>query len=47
MEERGHGDSLEYLVHYRGWKARYDGWMGLTLTLTQTLNRALNPNPKS
>ena len=24
LDERGHGDTRELLVHYKGWKARYD-----------------------
>ena len=29
MDERGHGDARELLVHYKGWKARYDEWLGV------------------
>jgi len=27
--ERGHGDARELLVHYKGWKNRYDDWLGV------------------
>ena len=27
VDERGHGDARELLVHYNGWKARYDEWV--------------------
>ena len=29
VDERGHGDARELLVHYNGWKARYDEWVGV------------------
>ena len=28
VDERGQGAAREYLVHYNGWKARYDEWVG-------------------
>ena len=28
VDERGQGDARELLVHYNGWKARYDEWVG-------------------
>ena len=28
VDERGQGEAREYLVHYNGWKARYDEWVG-------------------
>merc|ERR1740139_1900793 len=28
VDERGEGDARELLVHYNGWKARYDEWLG-------------------
>ena len=28
VDERGHGEARELLVHYKGWKARYDEWLG-------------------
>ena len=45
VDERGHGEAREYLVHYKGWKARYDEWMGPTLTLTLTLTPTPTPTP--
>ena len=29
LDERGHGDARELFVHYKGWKARYDEWLGV------------------
>tara|TARA_B100000795_G_scaffold186083_1_gene141370 strand:- start:1337 stop:5305 length:3969 start_codon:yes stop_codon:yes gene_type:complete len=29
VDERGQGDARELLVHYNGWKARYDEWVGV------------------
>ena len=29
VDERSHGDTRELLVHYTGWKARYDEWVGV------------------
>ena len=29
VDERGHGEARELLVHYHGWKARYDEWLGV------------------
>ena len=29
VDERSHGDARELLVHYTGWKARYDEWVGV------------------
>ena len=42
VDERGEGAAREYLVHYNGWKARYDEWVGvgneeLTNLLGETL----------
>ena len=45
VDERGHGEAREYLVHYKGWKARYDEWMGPTLTLTLTSTPTPTPTP--
>ena len=29
LDERGHGDARELLVHYKGWKARFNEWLGV------------------
>ena len=44
VDERGQGDARELLVHYSGWKARYDEWVGVGSGRLRTTGVKLGPN---
>ena len=43
VDERGQGDTQELLVHYKGWKPRFDEWLGVGSSRLRAAGGELGP----